>query len=262
MNNNVISVRGVKEPDYTTMKYTRQREDMIRTIEIEVEATRRYTGVSNLDACVINALRMVPRHRFVPPEMEIYAYDDCPLSIGNGQTISQPYIVAIMTQLLSPQEDHIILDIGTGSGYQAAIMSRIVEKVYGVEIVDELAKQAQQCFKELGYNNIELMTGDGNYGWPENAPYDGILVAAASPIIPPELVEQLTPGGIMIIPIGLPYMSQQLLLVKKHLDGEIETSDILSVAFVPLVGEVGINTYSGNDSDTCNDYDYNDNNDR
>lgn len=234
-----------------TTKYASQREDMIRTIEIEVEATRRYTGVSALDASIIKALREVPRHEFVPPEMELYAYDDCPISIGNGQTISQPYIVAIMTQLLSPQDDHIILDIGTGSGYQAAILSRIVKTVYGVEIIDDLAVEARQRFARLGYDNIEIMIGDGNYGWPENGPYDGIVVAATSPIIPPDLVEQLVPGGIMIIPIGLPYMSQELVLVKKYLDGEIETSDILPVAFVPLVGQV--DTYSDIDSNTYTD---------
>ena len=234
-----------------TKKYAVQREDMIRTIEIKVEATRRYTGVSALDMTIIRALREVPRHEFVPPEMKGYAYDDCPISIGNGQTISQPYIVAIMTQLLSPQDDHMILDIGTGSGYQAAILSRIVKTVYGIEIIEELAIQARERFARLGYDNIELMIGDGNYGWPENGPYDGIVVAATSPIIPPDLVEQLVPGGIMIIPIGLPYMSQELVLVKKHLDGEIETSDILSVAFVPLVGQV--EPYSDMKSDMYSD---------
>lgn len=221
------------------MSYDIQRKDMIRIIEAEVKATRSYTGVSTLDDCVLDALREVPRHEFVPPEMEAYAYDDTPVSIGNGQTISQPYMVAIMTQLLSPEEDHVILDIGTGSGYQAAILSRIVKMVYGVEIIEDLAIQARKRFEKLGYKNIEVMVGDGNYGWPENGPYDGIVVAATSPIIPPDLVEQLTPGGIMLIPIGSIYDAQDLVLVKKHVDGEIETRDILSVAFVPLVGAIG-----------------------
>jgi len=210
---------------------------MIADIEDEVALTAPLTGISHFDPQVMKAMAEVPREAFVPPELRAYAFDDGPLPIGHGQTISQPYIVALMTHLLKPQPRHRILEVGTGSGYQTAILSRLVEKVYSIEVVPELARQASELFSELGYNNIETTTGNGYQGWPEQAPYDGIVVTAAASHVPPPLIEQLKPGGRLVVPVGQPYSHQELFLIKKDTDGKVHHRNVLGVAFVPLQQE-------------------------
>jgi len=210
-------------------------QDMIREIEQEVNYTRRLIGKDALDERVMEAMRKVPRDRFVPDDIKPAAFENVPLPIGHGQTISQPYIVALMTDMVAPQPDHRILEVGTGSGYQTAVLSQLCDKVYTIELVGELSTAAQAIFRELGYENIETHVGDGWQGWPEHAPYDGILVTAAAPRIPEPLLDQLKPGGRMAIPVGLPYSHQELMLVQKDEKGNITTRSVLGVAFVPLV---------------------------
>ncbi len=188
-------------------------------------------GVS--DPATLEALRRVERHRFVDADMERRAYDDRPLPIGHGQTISQPYIVAFMTEIVRPKKGQKVLEIGAGSGYQAAVLAEIVDQVYTVEIVEPLAKQATERMKELGYDNVHVRHGDGYYGWPEEAPFDSIVVTAAADYIPPKLIEQLKDGGRMIIPVGSPLRTQHLMLVEKK-DGEVTTRNLMPVRFVPF----------------------------
>jgi protein-L-isoaspartate(D-aspartate) O-methyltransferase len=211
------------------------QQRMIEDIESEVAFTRHMIGRNYLDPRVMAAMREVPRDTFVPVDLRYAAFDNGPLPIGHGQTISQPYIVALMTDMLQLQPEHRVLEIGTGSGYQAAILSRLCRLVYSVEVVPELSEAAQRLFQQLGYDNIETRTGNGYEGWPEHAPYDGIIVTAAASHVPPALIEQLKPGGRLIIPVGEPYSHQELILVEKDPQGEIHTRDILGVAFVPLV---------------------------
>ncbi len=215
------------------------QKQMMRDIEMEVEYTRGFIGRNTLDKRVMEVMREVPRHAFVLPEMSESAYANGPLPIGHGQTISQPYIVALMTDLLEPQPDHIILEVGTGSGYQAAILSRLVRRVYSMEIIEVLLERAEKILRKQGCNNVVCRVGDGYYGWPEHAPYDGIIVTAAAPGIPQPLVDQLKPGGRLVIPVGPPFYHQDLKLVEKEKDGEINTRDVLAVAFVPLTGDRG-----------------------
>ena len=210
---------------------------MMEDIEREVEFTRRLIGKRALDPRVMDAMKSVQRHEFVPDDAQAYAYENGPLPIGHGQTISQPYIVALMTDLLNPAPEHVVLEVGTGSGYQAAILSRLVKQVYSTEIVAPLATAARERLQRLGYGNVEVRVGDGYHGWVEHAPFDGIVVTAAAPTIPGPLVEQLKPGGRLVIPVGLPFYHQELMLVEKSEDNEIHTRDILGVAFVPLTGE-------------------------
>jgi protein-L-isoaspartate(D-aspartate) O-methyltransferase len=189
-------------------------------------------------AAGLESLRTTPRHRFVTAELVPYAYDDRPLPIGHGQTISQPYMVARMTELLEPKAEHHILEIGTGSGYQAAVLSPLVARVYTVEIIEPLGTSARQRLADLGYRNIEVRVGDGYFGWPERAPFDGIIVTAAADHIPPPLIEQLKPGGRMVIPVGSPFHIQTLMLVTKGGKGphDLQVRSLMPVAFVPLVG--------------------------
>jgi len=215
------------------MKATRQ--DMLHDIELEVRYTREMIGREALAARVMQAMGEVPREKFVPPNMQGAAFENGPLPIGHGQTISQPYIVALMTDLLEPEADHSILEIGTGCGYQTAILSRLCATVYTVEVVRELGEAAADRLQSLGYGNIEFLIGNGYTGWPEHAPYDGIIVTAAASHIPPALVEQLKPGGRLVIPVGEPYGYQNLMLVEKDEGEELRTRTILGVAFVPLV---------------------------
>ncbi|MCI0668692.1 MAG: protein-L-isoaspartate(D-aspartate) O-methyltransferase [Methylococcaceae bacterium] len=209
---------------------------LLREIEKEVGYTREWTGKSALASEVIEAIREVPRHRFVPELAQAFAYENGPLSIGHGQTISQPFIVALMTDLLNPGPNSVILEVGTGSGYQAAVLAILVRQVYSVEIVPELASKATRLLKNLDYANVEVRQGDGYYGWPEHAPYDGIIVTAAAPMIPPRLVQQLKPDANLVIPVGEPLSHQELMVVSKKADGEVVTRNVLSVAFVPLTG--------------------------
>lgn len=186
---------------------------------------------------VLDALATVPRHRLVPTRELPFAYENRPLPIGYGQTISQPYIVALMTELIRPDADDVVLEVGTGSGYQAAVLAELVEHVYTIEIIEPLADQARERLGELGYDNVTVKLGDGYFGWQDHAPFDAIVVTAAASHVPPPLIEQLKPGGYMIIPVGGRWMVQQLLLVEKTMDGEIITRQQGAVRFVPLTGE-------------------------
>ncbi len=207
---------------------------MIADIEAEVEYTRGLTGRKALAPGVMAALGRVPREKFVPAAMQAAAYDNGPLSIGHGQTISQPYIVALMTDLLEPGADDRVLEIGTGSGYQTAILSCLAKAVYTVELIPELGEVAAERLAGLNYSNIHYRIGNGYEGWPEHAPYDAIMVTAAAPEIPPALIEQLKPGGRLVIPVGRQYMPQELMLVEKDAGDAIHSRGVLGVAFVPL----------------------------
>jgi len=186
---------------------------------------------------VLKSLGDVPRHEFVPDDQKRVAYANRPLPIGHGQTISQPYIVALMTDLTQPEQSDKVLEIGTGSGYQAAILSALVEHVYSIEIVEPLAKEGIARLERLGFGNVTTKLGDGYYGWEEHAPFDAIVVTAAASHVPPPLISQLKPGGRMVIPVGGRFLTQQLLLIEKSTDGEILTRQIAAVRFVPLTGE-------------------------
>ena len=225
----LVSAQGDEE------RFRRLREEMVQT-QI---ATDRWTGSQAVrDPLVLDSLRKTPRHRFVSAELVPYAYDDRPLPIGYGQTISQPYLVARMTELLEPKAAHRILEIGTGSGYQAAVLSPLVAQVYTIEIIEPLGNAAGQRLSALGYKNVEVRVGDGYYGWPEHAPFDGIIVTAAAEHVPPPLIEQLKPGGRMVIPVGNPFQPQMLVLVTKGSKGprDLQVRNLMPVAFVPLTG--------------------------
>lgn len=184
----------------------------------------------------LQAMRITPRHLFMPEDARRLAYSDRPVPIGYGQTISQPYIVAYMTEIVKPKPDFKVLEIGTGSGYQAAVLAEIVAEVYTIEIVPELAKWSTDVLESLDYDNVFIKSGDGYYGWEEEAPFDAIIVTAAAEHIPPPLIEQLKDGGRMIIPVGSPFMTQNLMLVEK-IDGSVRTKSLMPVRFVPLTRE-------------------------
>ena len=189
-------------------------------------------GVS--DGRVLAAMRAVPRHRFMAPAFQSRAYDDTPLPIGYGQTISQPYIVALMTEQLALRQPMKVLEVGTGSGYQAAVLARLVERVYTIEIVPALAEQARRRLAALGYANVAVRQADGYDGWPEQAPFDAIIVTAAAEYVPPPLLQQLAPGGRMVIPVGSPFSVQRLMLLEKTADGAVHSRDLMPVRFVPF----------------------------
>ena len=216
-----------------------QRKQLMDEIAEDVQLTRREIGRSRLDARVMNVLRSVPRHLFVPVELRGAAYSNRPLPIGHGQTISQPYIVAIMTDLLRLEPHHVVLEVGTGSGYQAAVLSPLVKQVYTVEIIAPLAQQATTRLKSLGYRNVTVRHADGYNGWKEAGPFDAIIVTAAATHIPPPLLQQLEPAGRMIIPVGGPFATQSLMLVEKTKLGKVRTKQILPVTFVPLTRPAG-----------------------
>ncbi|MDG2221104.1 MAG: protein-L-isoaspartate(D-aspartate) O-methyltransferase [Rubripirellula sp.] len=186
------------------------------------------------DPQVLAAMGRVARHEFVQPQHQSKAYDDCPLPIGHHQTISQPYIVALMTQLVAPRANSVALDVGSGSGYQAAVLAEIVSKVYSIEIVDTLAHQASMRLQRLDYQNTEVRAGDGYQGWPDRAPFDVIILAAAPNHVPPPLIEQLKPGGKLVLPVG--DQRQVLMLIEKHSDGSLQEQAIIPVVFVPMTG--------------------------
>lgn len=204
---------------------------------MEVKFTRGMTGKNALAESVMAAMRRVPRQDFVPEELQPRAFYNGPLPIGKGQTISQPFIVALMSDLLNPHPEHTVLEIGTGSGYQTAVLACLVRQVYSVEIIETLAEASRERLDKQGYRNIELRAGDGYYGWPEHAPYDGIIVTAAAPHVPQALVDQLRVGGRLVIPIGYPYSYQELKVLEKQAEDKIETRTILGVSFVPLTGK-------------------------
>ena len=205
---------------------------MVRT---QIAAPRYSDAPAVRDARVLEALRRVPRHLFVPADLAARAYEDNPPPIGHGQTISQPYMVAIMTELAQPRKEHRALEIGTGSGYQAAILSELVAEVFTIEIVEPLGVEARQRLRRLGYKNVEVRIGDGYAGWPEKAPFDIIVVTAGAPHIPQPLIDQLKPGGRLVIPVGPVWQTQILKLVRKDAAGKVRSDDIMPVRFVPLV---------------------------
>jgi len=211
-------------------------ERLIQDIEREVALTRSMIGKDAFDPRVMEAMRGIPREQFVPDDERALAFRNGPLPIGYGQTISQPYIVALMTDLLAPEPDDVILEVGTGSGYQAAVLSRLVRKVYSMERIEELADEVTARLHRLRYDNVEVRHGDGYFGWPEHAPFDGIIVTAAAPHVPQPLVEQLRPGARLVIPVGGVFSAQQLIVVERGPDGRVHSRDVLGVAFVPLTG--------------------------
>jgi len=217
--------------------FTAAREDMVRTIQALAKTVPVPSSSGKIDRSVLDAMRDVPRHEFVPADVRNAAYKDRPLPIGHGQTISQPYIVALMTSLAKPAKNHVVLEVGTGSGYQAAVLSRLVAQVYSIELVEPLARNAAGRLRALGYDNVTVRQGDGYKGWAEHTPYDAIVVTAAASHIPPALIEQLKPGGRMVIPVGERFSIQDLMLVDKDPNGRAHTSRaLLPVQFVPLLG--------------------------
>jgi protein-L-isoaspartate(D-aspartate) O-methyltransferase len=203
-----------------------ERERMVRA-QIEERGVR--------DPGVLRVMRQVPRHLFMPPDVREHAYQDFPVPIGYGQTISQPYIVGLMSELLAPARGQRVLEIGTGSGYQAAVLSRLVRHVYSIEIVPELARSAAARLKNLGYGNVTVRTGDGYKGWPEEAPFDRIILTAAPPEIPKALLKQLRPGGKLVAPEGSLAFGQNLVVVDKTIDGKLVKRSVIPVMFVPMV---------------------------
>jgi len=214
-----------------------QRQKMVEAVRIMTLDTADYLGKDTLTQKVLTALGQVPRHQFVPPMVKRFAYRNRPLPIGMGQTISQPYIVALMTDLLEPEPHHTVLEVGTGSGYQAAVLAALVKQVYTIEIIPALGNEARQRLQELDYGNIEVKIGDGFYGWPDKGPFDSIIVTAAGNQVPPPLLQQLKTGGKMVLPIGDLFSVQYLVVVEKHPDGDIRSRQILPVQFVPLTGD-------------------------
>ena len=218
-------------------EYAQARQHLVELIEQDVRATSLYLDKEALDPRVMMAMGKVPRHQFVPAAQIPQAYTNRPLPIGYGQTISQPYIVALMSDLIKPQADDRVLEIGTGSGYQAAMLAELTGQVYSMEIIEALGKQAAERLSRLGYDNVTTHIGDGYYGWEEHAPFDAIVVTAAASHVPPPLVAQLKPGGRMVIPVGSRFLTQQLVLIEKDPGGQLITRQILPVKFVPLTGE-------------------------
>ena len=218
-------------------KYGQLRREMVREIEADVRYTSLYIKKKRLDPHVMAVMETVERHKFVPDSQLAWAYANQPLPIGHGQTISQPYIVALMTDLVEVDKGDKVLEIGTGSGYQAAVLAEMGAEVYTIEIIGVLAEEAARRLAALGYNRVRTRHGDGYYGWPEEAPFDAILVTAASDHIPPPLIQQLKPGGVMVIPVGSRFLVQQLVLVTKDNEGAITTRQFLPGSFVPLTGD-------------------------
>ena len=212
------------------------RRRMLEAIARLASQTAESTGVDVIDPAVMAAIDRVPRHQFVPQDLRSSAYANRPLPIGHGQTISQPYIVALMTHLLGVEPGARALEIGTGSGYQAAVLAEMATDVRTIEIVEPLAREASERLAWLGYGGVRARLGDGYFGWPEAAPFDAIIVTAAAAHVPPPLVEQLAPGGVLVIPVGEPFAVQLLLLVRKRENGEVSVRQILPVRFVPLTG--------------------------
>jgi protein-L-isoaspartate(D-aspartate) O-methyltransferase len=212
------------------------RTTLIEQIAFVMRETARWTGRAALSPRVVAAIAKVRREAFVAPGSERAAYENRPLPIGYSQTISQPFVVALMSELLDLQPDDTVLEVGTGSGYQAAVLAELAGKVCSIEVIPELAASAARALSAQGCHNVELRTGDGGLGWPERAPFDAIMVTAAAPTVPPALVEQLRPGGRMVIPVGPHHGDQELLLITKDAAGIAIQRGILPVAFVPLTG--------------------------
>ena len=232
----LLALAWAAAPARSADPHAEMRRGMLGAIADTTTRTAGSTGVEVIAPEVMAALERVPRHEFVPPEIADLAYENRPLPIGHGQTISQPYIVALMTDLLVLAPHHRVLEIGTGSGYQAAILAELVDRVHTIEIVPPLARQAEERLPRLGYRNVEVRLGDGYYGWRAAAPFDAIIVTAAASHVPPPLVDQLASDGVLVIPVGEQFSVQMLLLVRKRADGEVSVRQILPVRFVPLTG--------------------------
>jgi len=215
--------------------FSAARERLLAEIDAMYAETRGETGLAAMSPQVRRAMAKVDRHRLIPDGQRDLAYRNHPLPIGSGQTISQPYIVALSADLLNPKPADVVLEVGTGSGYQAAVLAEVVSRVYSVELIESLGKTAAQRLEQLGYRNVEVRIGDGYKGWPEKAPFDGIVVTAAAPFVPPALVEQLKPGGRMVIPVGGSGEIQYLKVLEKRADGGVSEKKVLPVRFVPLV---------------------------
>ena len=231
----VLALAGA--PAATAQDFASERRAMVDEIAATVREVGTEIGQRAFDERVLGAMAEVPRHAFVPADQVRSAYRNRPLPIGHGQTISQPFIVALMTDLARVEAGDLVLEVGTGSGYQAAVLARLVQAVYTIEIIEPLGLQAMERLSRLGYGNVRVRLGDGYHGWEEHAPYDAILVTAAASHIPPPLIRQLKAGGRMVIPVGASFMVQQLMLVEKNLDGTIATRQVLPVKFVPLTGQ-------------------------
>ena len=217
--------------------FEKMRRAMVADIRVIARSVGPVGGKSAIGAQVLGVMERVPRHLFVPEDMRSHAYEDRPLPIGYGQTISQPYIVAMMTDLLDLERGDAVLEVGTGSGYQAAVLAHLVRRVHTIEIVPELAEISARRFERQGYMSVSRRQGDGYYGWPEKAPFDAIVVTAAASHVPPPLIAQLKPGGRMIIPLGNAFFTQVLMIVEKGRDGAVRIRQLLPVRFVPLTGD-------------------------
>jgi protein-L-isoaspartate(D-aspartate) O-methyltransferase len=232
----MVASPGLFAASMAQQSFVADRLRMVEEIDKIVASTASTSGVARIDPRVRAALAQVPRDEFVPPQQRSAAYEDRAVSIGHGQTISQPFVVALMTELLQPKASDRILEVGTGSGYQAAILSLLTREIYTVEIVPALGETARSTVERLGYTNVRTKIGDGYNGWPEHAPFDAIIVTAAPDHIPPALIAQLKPGGRMVIPVGGPFV-QQLTVLAKRADGTISTRTVELVRFVPLIRE-------------------------
>lgn len=219
------------EPDFAA-----ERRALMFEISALAKETQSETGQGVISAQVMEAMGRVPRHLFVPPEVRHHAYRNRPLPIGYSQTISQPFLVAYMTELLQVNKDSKVLEVGAGSGYQAAILGELVKEVYTIEIIKPLAEHASETLKSNGYTNVQVQVGDGYYGWKKHAPYDAIIVTAVASHVPPPLIQQLKRGGRMLIPLGSSFMPQHLVLVEKDMQDRVRTRELLPVQFVPLTG--------------------------
>ena len=224
-------VAAAADPDYAV-----KRRQMVRTIEAHVQETSLAIGRDHVASRVAEVMGAIPRHEFVPEDLREAGYDDRPLPIGYGQTISQPLIVALMTDILNVDRTSVVLEIGTGSGYQAAVAAALARQVYTIEIIPELAHRAADCLHHLGYTNVATRVGDGYFGWEDAGPFDGIIVTAAAAHIPPPLLQQLKPGARMVVPVGPPLGLQHLTVVERSADGRVKTRQLFPVKFVPLTG--------------------------
>jgi protein-L-isoaspartate(D-aspartate) O-methyltransferase len=214
-----------------------KRAQMIRTIEVQVRDASSTIGRDHIDPRVLSVMGVLPRHEFVPEDLRQVSYTDRPLPIGYGQTISQPLIVALMTDVLNVNQSSVVLEVGTGSGYQATVVAGLARQVYTVEIIPDLARSAADRLRRLGYTNVTVRVGDGYFGWQDAAPFDGIIVTAAAGHIPPPLLQQLKPNGRMAIPVGPPLGLQHLTVVERGADGRVRTRQLFPVKFVPLTGQ-------------------------
>jgi protein-L-isoaspartate(D-aspartate) O-methyltransferase len=212
------------------------RAQMVQTIESQVRETSFAIGRNYIDPRILRVMGVIPRHEFVPEELRQASYADRALPIGYGQTISQPLIVALMSDVLNVASTSVVLEVGTGSGYQAAVLAELVRQVYTIEVISPLAQNAADRLHRLGYTNVTVRVGDGYFGWQEAAPFDGIIVTAAAAHLPPPLLQQLKPGARMVIPVGPPFGLQHLTVVERGADGQIRTRQLFPVAFVPLTG--------------------------